>query len=102
MPNGRSAPGKVSTWPTTAPPLPVPTNGLTRAAGSETAAGAAVAAWTGPAVDRLVAIVTASRSDADRLVGRTDRWTCVRKAQDIVVTGGRISKRIDPVKGSQT
>src|SRR5579859_5233697 len=41
MPKGTSAPGNVSTWPTTVPPLPVPTNGLTRAAGSVTGAGLA-------------------------------------------------------------
>jgi hypothetical protein len=41
MPNGRSAPGNVSTWPTTSPPLPVPTSGSTRPAGLVTAAGAA-------------------------------------------------------------
>src|SRR5437588_10401967 len=34
MPNGADAPGKVSTSPTTAPPLPVPANGSTSAAGS--------------------------------------------------------------------
>ena len=86
MPNGASAPGNVSTWPTTAPPAPVPMNGFTRLAGSLTAAaawlpGAAVVpAWATPACAAVPVAsasamlapvaVTASRRLIRRLIGR--------------------------------
>jgi hypothetical protein len=44
IPNGATAPGNVSIWPTTAPPDPVPTIGLTNDAGSLTSVPAADAA----------------------------------------------------------
>src|SRR5579875_2290099 len=67
MPNGASAPGNVSTWPTTAPPLPVPIRGSTRLTGLVTTAGwvpARAAAWETAAAEEEAAAETAEARDA--------------------------------------
>src|SRR5579859_6417234 len=64
MPKGTSAPGNVSTWPTTVPPLPVPTNGLTRAAGSVTGLVVVLAAACAVAGVRVRAAARAARGAA--------------------------------------
>src|SRR5579875_3011326 len=80
MPNGASAPGNVSTWPTTAPPLPVPIRGSTRLTGLVTTAGwvpARAAAWETAAAEEEAAAETAEARD---VVAETAETAEVRDA----------------------
>src|ERR1700722_15739804 len=95
MPKGTSAPGNWPTGPGSTGPVPVPSSGWTRAAGSVPAGGApeagdarpaAIAVVTPPSMENIATVTTS----AQRLGGPTARVIAMTEATG--TAGGRVGR----------